>query len=123
MFGDSVYFHDHFPLVRKLLVRPTVAAFLVSTTSGVDALPTTTLKTQDDCILVWVGWKSLMGILLACLLVIVTAVVQRHLRREPSELRLPDDLVIDTGCQVSLLMPLDPVLEEADAPRTMIGDS
>ena len=42
MFGDSVYFNDHFPLVRKLLVRPIVAAFLVSTTSGVDALPTTT---------------------------------------------------------------------------------
>ena len=29
-FGDSVYFNDHFPIVRKLLVRPILDAFVFS---------------------------------------------------------------------------------------------
>ena len=62
MFGDSESFNDHFPLVRKLLVRPVVAAFLVTTTArGADGSPMATVVTREDGILVWMGWKSILG--------------------------------------------------------------
>jgi len=60
MFGDSESFNDHFPLVRKLLVRPVVAALLVTTTArGADGSPMATVVTRQDGILLWMGWKSI----------------------------------------------------------------
>ena len=61
------------------------------------------------------GWKSLWGILLACQIVVVTIIVIRHFRQEPIKPKVPDEWVVDTGCQDSIVR-LDPIVEEeADA--------
>ena len=91
MFGDSESFNDNFPLVRKLLVRPVVAALMVSTTArGANGSPMATVATREDGILLWMGWKSIWAILIALQTVIVTFIVLRHYRLEPVKPSVPE---------------------------------
>ena len=116
MFGDSESFNDHFPLVRKLMVRPIVAGLVISTSArGASGFPLATVETREDGILFWMGWKSIWAILIALQTVIVTFIVLRHYRLEPVKPSVPEVREIVPGRQ-DTTERLEPIIEEvADA--------
>ena len=83
--------------MRRLLVRSISAAFLTVQTAASNAsdVPhaSTSLLARDDGVLVWIGWRSFIGLLVSVLLVVFSIAVHRKLQRNAF-----NNWIIDTGC-------------------------